>query len=217
MSLKLSATRLFTPKATLLRELDRVAEMTTAVLDALVEEMVPGTLEALREGDPLMEGDLEQRRIAMATVHERRVASMVEAVGDDEAVRRGRKRLFPVGERLGAEARQRLGVGEDLGDLVDAATVMYRVLGINFEPEERDDGTLVLHIDRCALSEGYSEVTCRLMSAADEGMIRGLNPDVEMTFRERITGGCPACLADLTLRTVETQTEEPDEHGGEGP
>ena len=210
MGLRLRAAGLHIPRSVLLRELGRVAEVTIAVLDTLMDEHVPGTSGTLREGDPPMEGDIEQRRNAMAVAQERRVATLVEAMGVEEAVREGRRRMAPVGERLGAEARERLGVGDSITDLVDAARVLYRVLGIDFEAEVTGEDTAVLHIHRCALSEGYSEVTCRLMSAADEGMVRGLNPRVTMTFRERITAGSPSCIADLALEV----TRGGDDGGG---
>ena len=208
MSLKLRASRLYTPSSMLRRELDRVREETTGALDGLLEEHAPGSVQGLEEGDPPYKGDLAARRRAMAEAHRRRVAALVAALGREEAVRRGRLRLFPVGRGLGEEARERLGVGDDIGDLVTAAAVLYRVLGIHFEAETREDGSVLLRIDRCALAEGYDETTCMLMSAADEGMVRGLNPRVGMEFRERITAGGPACLADLTVSQQE---------GGEGP
>jgi hypothetical protein len=46
-----------------------------------------------------------------------------------------------------------------------------------------------------------------VMSAADMGMIQGLNSRVSMEFRSRLTNGSPACLADLTV----------DATDGEGP
>ena len=199
MSLKLRASRLFTPRSVLERELDRVAEMTTSALDDLLEEHAPGLVGPLRSGDPPYKGHLAARRRAMSEAHRRRVAALVESLGRETAVRLGRERMFPVGQRLGEEARQRLGVGDSMEDLVAAAQVLYRVLGIHFEAEAREDGSVTLQIDRCALSEGYDETTCLLMSAADEGMVRGLNPRVGMEFRERITTGRPACLADLNM------------------
>jgi hypothetical protein len=207
MSLKLSASKLWTPRSALLEGLDRVAELTTAALDALVEDHAPDALESIRARDPPMEGSLEERQHAMAVAHRRRVAALVESIGREETIERGRRRLFPIGERLGLEARERLGVGEDIDDLVAAASVVYRALGIAFEAIEGEDGNVVLSIGRCALSENYDEVTCMVMSAADKGMIQGLNPRASMEFRRRLTDGSPVCLADLIV----------DSKGGEGP
>ena len=58
---------------------------------------------------------------------------------------------------------------------------------------------MVLRIDRCALAEVYDPITCRLMSAADEGMVQGLNPDVEMSFTQRMTEGTSCCRAELHI------------------
>lgn len=104
-----------------------------------------------------------------------------------------------MGERLGMEARARLGVGDDMDELVEAAELLYRVLGISLESEEAEDGSRVLTIERCSLSHCYEATTCRVMSAADEGMVRGLNPKVSMTFRERITEDHPHCSAVLVI------------------
>jgi hypothetical protein len=197
MSFRLKVASAMASKSVLQRELGRVAEMTTAELDSMVETHAPGTIGQLRSGDRAMEGDLVARRGAMADAQRRRVRALVDAIGEETTVQEGRRRMGPVGERLGEEARERLGVDETMGDLVAAARLLYQVLGIEFEAEEHWDGSVTLHIQRCGLSEGYDGVTCRLMSAADEGMIRGLNPAACMEFRHRITEGTSECLADI--------------------
>ncbi|MCK4970602.1 MAG: L-2-amino-thiazoline-4-carboxylic acid hydrolase [Thermoplasmata archaeon] len=199
MSLRLATAKLWMRTSVLKRELGRVAEMTIATLDEMVREHAPEALEAIRVEDSPMDGDLDQRRRAMADAHQRRVTALVEAMGEEAAVEEGRRRISPVGVALGIEARERLGVGDDIEDLVQAAKVVYTVLGIEVDKEEGEDGTLVLRVDRCSLSEVYDPVTCRLMSAADEGLVRGLNPNVQMTFNERITEGRPQCRADLVM------------------
>ncbi|NOQ53596.1 MAG: hypothetical protein GQ558_03200 [Thermoplasmata archaeon] len=202
MSLRLATAKLWMRTSVLKRELGRVAEMTITTLDEMLREHAPGALEGIRAGDSPMDGDLDQRRRAMADAHRRRVTALVEAMGEEAAVEEGRRRMSPVGVALGVEARERLGVGDDIEDLVEAAKVLYTVLGIEVDGEEGGeggDGTLVLRVDRCALSEVYDPTTCRLMSAADEGLVRGLNPNVQMTFYERITEGRPCCRADLVM------------------
>ncbi len=202
MSLRLATAKLWMRTSVLKRELGRVAEMTIATLDEMVIEHAPETLEGIRAEDTPMDGDLEQRRRAMADAHRRRVAGLVEAMGRETAVEEGRRRISPVGVALGVEARERLGVGDDIEDLVEAAKVLYTVLGIEVDTEEAEDGedgSLVLRVDRCALSEVYDPTTCMLMSAADEGLVRGLNPRVQMTFNERITEGRPRCRATLVM------------------
>lgn len=207
MSLKLRAASKWVPEKVLLRELARVAEVTIAALDNLLEEHAPGTPEDLRGRDPPMAGSLDQRRAAMAAAHNARVDALVDALGREEAVRVGRSAMAPVGERLGREARERLSVGDGLDDLLRAARVLYRVLGISFVVEETPGGGTWMRVDRCALAEHYTEYACLVLSAADEGVVRGLNPRVTMTFRERITAGRSECLADLEVRPP----------GGDGP
>jgi hypothetical protein len=197
--MRLAAARLWMRESVMLRELERVSELTTAILDDMLEDHAPRASESITAADVTSEDGLEHRRRAMAEGHRRRVAALVEAMGEDRAMEEGRRRMYPVGERLGMEARQRLGLGEDLDDLVDAARLLYRVLGIEVDAEEDEAGNLVLRVDRCALAEVYDPVTCKLMSAADEGMVRGLNPKVRMTFVHRITEGRPCCRADLRI------------------
>ncbi len=199
MSFRLKMASLLASRSMLERELGRVADMTTAVLDELVEDHAPERLEAIRSEDAPREGDLQQRRTAMADAQLRRVRVLVEVLGEAEAVREGRRRMGPVGERLGAEARVRFGVDDTMEDLLAAAELLYSVLGIEFEAEGAEDGSITLLIGRCGLSGGYDGVTCRLMSAADEGMIRGLNPRARMEFRHRMTEGAKECLADITF------------------
>ena len=199
MSLRLATAKLWMRTSVLKRELGRVAEMTITTLDEMLREHASEALEGIRAEDSPMDGDLDQRRRAMADAHRRRVTALVVAIGREATVEEGRRRMSPVGVALGVEARERLGVGDDIEDLVEAAKVLYTVLGIEVDTEEGEDGSLVLRVDRCALSEVYDPTTCILMSAADEGLVRGLNPNVQMTFNERITEGRPRCRADLVM------------------
>ena len=199
MSFRLKVASALASNSTLKRELVRVAEVTTAVLDSMLEEHAPEVLDRVRSEDHELRDDLDDLRRAMADDHARRVRALVEAIGEEEAVRQGRRRMGPAGERLGAEARHRLGVDDSVEDLVAAAKLLYRVLGIDFEAEDHWDGSVTLHIGRCDLSDFYDGVTCRLMSAADEGMMRGLNPDARMEFRHRMTEGANECLAAITF------------------
>ena len=206
MSFRLKVANALASKSLLGRELGRVAELTTAVLNELVEDHAPGRLETLVGEDLPMEGDLGDRRRAMADAHSRRVSALVDVLGEEEAVRLARKRMGPAGERLGAEARTRLGVDGSMDDLVSAAELLYKVLGIEFEMEEKEGGSVTLHIGRCGLAEGYEGITCHIMSAADEGMIRGLNPHASMVFQHRMTEGADECVAHIQI----------DEGGDEG-
>ena len=143
---------------------------------------------------------MEERRAAMALEHANLVNSLAEFLGKEEAIRLGREAMFNVGEKLGKETCQKLGVGRSLQDLIRAARILYRVLGIEFEVEQQNSDTAILIINRCALAANYSELTCQVLSATDEGTIRGLNQNMNMTFTERITCGLPMCKARITLR-----------------
>lgn len=139
----------------------------------------------------------------MAKTHTELVKALEAAVGHDKAVGLGREALFSVGQEIGRQTRSKLGVGDNPKDLTRAAKVLYRVLGIEFHIEWLDDSNAVAIIDRCALAQQYSKLTCRVLSATDEGVINGLQPNVTMHFKEYLTGGCKNCRADLHFNPKE--------------
>ncbi len=190
----------WTPRYILYRELGRVNALTTDALEGLLDKYSAAKKKEEIEKEMSLEGSLEQRRAAMALEHANLVNYLAEVLGKDEAIRLGREAMFKVGEKLGGETRQKLGVGGSLQDLIRAAKVLYRVLGIEFEVEIQTPNNAILVINRCALASNYSELTCQVLSATDEGTIRGLNQSMNMTFTERITGGLPTCKARITLR-----------------
>ncbi len=195
MSLKLRLSSVWTPAGALLSMLDRVERATTAALDALVAKHAPGKVAGLKGSGAGSGGGLEQRRAAMASAHNARVAALVESLGRDRAIEAGREALFPVGKLLGEEARERLGVGDGPDDLERAARTLYRALGIDFSLERREGGTMLMRVHRCALSHQYTEEACLILSAADEGVVAGLNPKYAMRFEQRMTAGPAECLA----------------------
>jgi hypothetical protein len=197
MSLKLWLASAWTPEGTRFRILDRVAVSTLSALDALLGMHAPGSVAGLKSTAGAPGGSLERRRVAMASAQNERVKALVEAVGRDEAVRLGRDALFMIGMALGGQARRELSVGRSPGDLERAARVLYRALGIHFALEAGKDGTMLLRVDRCALSHHYSEDACLVLGAADEGMVAGLNPRYAMRFEQRMTGGRTGCLARI--------------------
>jgi hypothetical protein len=195
MSLRLRLLSMHVPRELLSMELDRVRTMTLEALDSIIEDHCPD-MEV--PGHPQVARDLEGQREEMAAMHRERVDLLADCLGVERAVELGRKRLFEVGVKLGKEARSRLGVGDSLKDTLRAARILYRVLGIEFtfEPVERG-GTLSVH--RCALSRRYSELTCRVMSATDEGVLRGLNPSLGLSFIRTIPGGARGCEAKILI------------------
>ncbi len=188
----------WTPGFVIDKELSRVSELTTGALGSVLASHAP---EALAQLDLKAAGskDTDTIRSEMASRHARMVEALVGSVGRERALELGRAALFEVGRTLGKEARQKLKVGGSSRDLVRAARVLYRVLGIDFSYSKSPNGKSEMIVTRCALSAQYSELTCLVMSAADEGVVRGLNPDASLYFKERITSGCKECRAAIEL------------------
>ena len=194
MGLRLRLLNRWTPKFLISRELDRVRWRTTSALDDLLEEFCH-----LPKGELLpLRGPLEVKREAMAREHNRRVETLVECLGE-EGMRRGRERMYQVGREMGREAGKRLKVRTCMGDLLMAARIMYRVLGIDFEFL----GGKTMRVNRCSLSRWYTPTSCRVMSAADEGVVNGLCPPARMKFERRMTEGHSSCLASIDCGGIE--------------
>jgi predicted ArsR family transcriptional regulator len=190
----------WTPKYIISKELDRVNTLTSEALEGLLIKYSPKDRKEKLRKEASFGGSIEERRDAMALEHANLVNSLAEVLGKEEATRLGREAMFKVGEKLGSENRQKLGVSKSLQDLVRAAKILYRVLGIDFEVELQNPDNAILVVNRCALAANYSELTCQVLSATDEGTIRGLNKNTNMTFTERITSGQPKCKAKIAIR-----------------
>lgn len=193
-SLRLRLASSWLPEWSLKGHLENVSELTTGALETLLADRAPTTAAKLHSSMKPLVGNLSECRAAMAWNHNALVQSLVEEIGEKEAFNLGRESLFKVGLRIGEETRSVLGVGDDIDDLIMAARALYKVLGISFMVERRGDG-LEIVVRRCALSNYYSERACMLLSAVDEGVIRGLNPRVGMKFERMITSGFPTCIA----------------------
>ncbi len=194
MNIRLIFLGLWTPKYVISRELDKVSALTTDTLKEVFKTHLPNAKIGTAEKAPLSRS-IEEKRAFMAKEHAVLVESLVKALGRERAIKLGREALFTAGEQLGRDARQRLGVGQSREDLVKAARILYRVLGINFKIKWQGQANATLVVDRCALAQNYSELTCIVLSATDEGVIKGLNPDMNMKFENRITSGCSYCIA----------------------
>jgi hypothetical protein len=199
MNARLAAASLWLPPWTVRRELERVGEATTSVLDRLLVARSPETLETIRRDDLPQRGSLRRRRAALAAAHTVRVARLVQLLGREEGIGEARRALFDAGVALGKEARQRLGVGQNRHELLRAARILYRVLGIRFRAEWRTSDEATVRIDRCALARAYSPEACLALSATDAGVVAGLWPGARLEFDERITEGKKACIARLSL------------------
>jgi hypothetical protein len=198
VNLKLLLASVWLPNYVIKGELEKVATTTTDALRSLLEKVAPNELQSVSMEIKAPTGSIEERRAVMATNHNLLVKSLSNGIGHDRAVEVGREVLFKVGVRLGKESRERLGVGESVEALLMAARVMYSVLGIRFT-FSGEGGEYRIEIQRCALSEHYSELTCTVLSAIDEGVVRGLNPKASMSFKRKITSGFPTCTAYIAI------------------
>ena len=198
VSLRLLLASIWLPGFVQKSEVDRVAAMTTDALRSVLEKAAPGELDKVSTQIKTPSGSIENRSAAMAANHNLLLQALSDGVGHDRAVELGRETLFKIGISLGEESRGRLGVGDGVEDLLTAARVMYRILGIRITVKGEDGGHRI-EVYRCALSEHYSEFTCTVLSAVDEGVFRGLNPRASMSFERRITSGFPTCMANVTI------------------
>jgi hypothetical protein len=144
----------------------------------------------------------------LAAAHTVHVARLVQLLGREEGIGEARRALFDAGVALGKEARQRLGVGQNRHDLLCAARILYRVLGIRFRAEWRTPDEATVRIDRCALAGGYSPEACLALSATDAGVVAGLWPGARLEFDERITEGKKACIARLSLPEAKSEAAQ---------
>lgn len=192
----------WTPDYVIKRELRNLSDQTTSALKSLLATYAPQ--QGFVADIPQTSKSVREQRANMAQTHARLVEALEAAVGHDRAVALGRESLFAVGEALGKQTRNRLGVGDSQSDLIRASKLLYRVLGISFHIEWLSDEEAVAVIEHCALSEQYSKLTCEVLSATDEGVISGLQPNVKMKFTQYITGGCRNCRASLKFKAKET-------------
>jgi predicted ArsR family transcriptional regulator len=197
MGLKLTFLSWWTPNFIINQQFDNVSSSTTNALTSLLKIYSPNTYIALGSQEKKLTGSLGGKRAAMAKQHRELVAALVEAVGEEQAAKLGREKLFEVGKGLGTEIRGRLGITSNSKDLVKAAKLLYRVLGIDFDVEWHGQTNASLLVHKCALAKEYNEVTCSILSATDEGVINGLQPKANMTFKNKITDGTSMCIAEI--------------------
>ncbi len=172
-------------------------------LRELVSKYVAKSVDNTNEKQQQSSKSVEEQRTIMAQTQAKLVNMLATGVGNEEAVKLGREALFLVGQNLGKQVRSRLGVNDNPEDLAKAAKILYRVLGIEFHLEWHDQSSATLIIDRCALADQYSKLTCEVLSATDEGVINGLQPEVTMKFKEYMTSGCKNCRANINLNEKE--------------
>jgi hypothetical protein len=201
MGLRLRLLYWWTPNYVIRRELRNLNEQTTRALTSLLAAYSPQSpFVAIK---PQTSKSVRAQRTIMAQTHSKLVEALAAAVGHDKAVALGRESLYAVGVTLGKQTRSKLGVGESQSNLIKASKILYRILGIDFHIEWIDEANAVAVIERCALAEKYSKLTCEVLCATDEGVITGLQPNVKMKFIQYITGGCQNCRANLNFREKE--------------
>jgi len=142
--------------------------------------------------------DLDEKRKIMAQTHNDLVEILTENVGTEKAVQYGREAMFQKGLELGQRYKGMLGVGKSTEDLIRAARILYKVLGIDFTVKIIDDKMFMV-VNHCALAEFYKPVTCQILSATDEGVVQGLNSNIKIEFTKRITEGCLKCIAPIRV------------------
>ena len=191
------------PKYITRKELQNISEQTTTALKALLPNHVIGDIDVNQKRKPST--NIQQQRAVMAQTQAKLVETFEAAVGHEEAVRLGREALFLVGQNIGKHTRIKLGVSDNPGDLTKAAKILYRVLGIEFHLEWINGSSAEAIITKCALSEQYSTLACEVLSATDEGVINGLQPNVTMKFKEYMTSGCRNCRADINFNGKENK------------
>jgi hypothetical protein len=197
MSLKLDLLSLWMPDFLMKKEIKYIGEVTIQALDRLIDENAPAPSKPL--STPKFKGSSADRRIKMASAQENRVKLLIQILGRGKAIELGRAALFQAGQELGSQLKGRLGVGENLTELIKAARILYRVLGIDFEVEKIED-SIFLVVNRCQLADYYSSDTCLVLSATDEGVVQGLNPHLSMKFDQRMAAGFSCCLAPITVK-----------------
>ena len=195
-SLRLRLASIWLPEWELRSGLDKVSSETMEALFSLLKDKAPASAASLRPLLGPLSGTIGHRRAVMASNHSLLVDALVKAIGEEETASLGREALFRVGVKLGGQSRASLEVGEGIDDLIRAARVLYRILGIRFTIQQRGK-EYGMEVRRCALSRHYSEMTCRVLCAADEGVIRGLNNSIGMRFDKMITAGFPTCTARI--------------------
>jgi len=195
MGLKLRLLSFWTPEWFLKKFLDELAFSTINSLEeVLIKQGTNFDKDVI--SNTLQTGNFQERRRIMANLQNQLVKTMLETLGRDKTIKLGRKAMFKEGLALGCKFKKMLGVGNNLEDLISAARILYKVLGIEFSVKIKNNGMVML-VNRCVLSDYYYPDTCKVLSAADEGVVQGLNPNLKMVFQKRITEGAPCCVAPI--------------------
>lgn len=194
MGIRLKILSLWVPNFVLKKGLDELAKKTIEGLQDLLNQYGIENLEKNPKINTILKGNINETRISMAIAHNNHVKALIDNLGHENAVKVGRIAMFNVGYKIGQRLRLILGVGEDIEDLEIVAKILYKILAIDFKLENKD-GNYIMIVNRCFLSKYYSYVTCLILSAVDEGIVKGLNNNIKLKFEKRITEGESECIA----------------------
>ncbi|HLN88748.1 MAG TPA: hypothetical protein VK253_01660 [Candidatus Binatia bacterium] len=131
VGLRLFVLGLWAPSYIIRRELENISNQTTAALTRLISKDAAKAVDAYQKQD--YPRSIQEQRAVMAQTQVELVKRLEAARGHNETVRLGREALFAVGQEIGKQTRSKLGVSENPADLIKAAKILYRVLGIEFD------------------------------------------------------------------------------------
>lgn len=195
MNIKLSILSIWLPKFLQKKELEKTSRLTNDCLDSLLKNH---NIKIPEKTPP--KKSLVENRLIMANEHNKKVMALIKAIGYENALQIGRSGMFKVGCIMGREARERLRIGDKIEDTIAAARILYKILGIDFTIEKKDHD-MIFKVHSCALSNRYTPETCQIMSAADKGVLKGLNENLDLDFKNMITEGAEECTACIKIKS----------------
>ena len=189
------------PKYVIRRELAYVSDHTTIALESLLANNdIHEICRPLKQQIPV---SIEHQRANMAQTHAKLVETLEADVGHEKGVALRKGNIIFHRRKPGQTNSYQTWRRDNPNDMIEAAKILYRILGIDFHLEWLDESNATLIIDRCALAEHYSKLTCEVLSATDEGIMQGLQPNSTMQFKEYMTSGCTKCKADIHFQKKE--------------
>ncbi len=194
MSIRLRLISVWIPEFILIKELERSSN--------LIDQSLTKLLNKYNISEPFIKtdtgGSLGDCIAIMAESQNIKVNALVEFLGLEKSLEVGRAEMFEVGYIMGVRAKNLLGVGENINDAIAAAKILYKIFGIEFTVD-KDRNNILLKVKSCSLAAKYSPETCKIMSAIDEGVLKGLNEKTSMKFIKRITEGADECEACINI------------------
>jgi hypothetical protein len=155
---------------------------------AKVSELAAITAEAFDSAAPDLTGQSADECLRRYAIFTRDQVHQALANGRD--LNLIHDRLYAGAFKVGSEMRRLLRI-KTTADVMTAARLLYRGLGIDFRGTPEGDVT----IPRCFFSDYYSSDVCRVISALDDGFMAGLADGGQLIFLQRITEGYGQCRA----------------------